>query len=674
MKLKTKLIGLFLAVGVVPVLIVGAVARDVSKKIESSVNLRLESVAVDALDKIERNMFERYGDVQAFGLNTAAQDPLNWYKPSTDNPLVRAMDEYIKAYGCYHLCVIVDATGKVAAVSTSDKFGKPIETKFLYERSFKDAPWFKDAVAGHFTQSGQLSGTVVEDVNIDSDLKQIYNSDGLNMGFSAPIKDATGTVIGVWKNYAQLSPVEEIISATQSSLVESGFENAELTLLDRTGTVLVDCDPLLNGKSIGHDVESVVLKLNLVTERMPAAEAAVKGESGSARCLDARENAYQSVGYSRSVGAMGYPGLGWSLLVRVPERIAMAETHAVRTSVTIILVGVCISVSFIGYFIARMIVKPIVAAVDRLEEISLGEGDLTKKLPRFGQDEVGLLAEGFNMFVEKLRDIIHDVKDSAGEVSTLSSQIAASAEEMSAAVGEVASQTTSVATSAEKSGRLAEDGKQIVMQTVSGMDEINVTVQESVKTVGQLGERGEKIGHVIGVINDIADQTNLLALNAAIEAARAGEHGRGFAVVADEVRKLAERTTRATEEIGGSIAAIQTDTQQAVDRMSRGQAQVQRGVELAATAGRSMVEIAEGASQVSSMIISISAAAEEAGAGARESAEAAVKLSNKAEALMLKMSKFSTERRTKSRSTKDVWTQEERDRRLGVTDAGKQKV
>jgi len=331
-----------------------------------------------------------------------------------------------------------------------------------------------------------------------------------------------------------------------------------------------------------------------------------------------------------------------------------------------ILVGVLVIVTTFAWLIARKIVAPIADAVNRLEEISLGEGDLTKKLSKRQNDEVGQLADGFNMFVETLRNIIHDVKDSAAEVATLSTQIAASAEEMSAAVGEVARQTTQVATSAEHSGKLAEHGRSVVQQTVAGMDQINTTVTASVESVAQLGARGDQIGRVISVINDIADQTNLLALNAAIEAARAGEHGRGFAVVADEVRKLAERTTRATEEIGGSIAAIQTDTQNAVQQMNQGQAQVQRGVALAATAGESMTEIADGAGQVSSMIMAISAAAEEAGAGARESAEAAVKLSNKAEALTEKMAKFSTERRSRPRSNSDIWSEEERQRHLAA--------
>jgi methyl-accepting chemotaxis protein len=150
------------------------------------------------------------------------------------------------------------------------------------------------------------------------------------------------------------------------------------------------------------------------------------------------------------------------------------------------------------------------------------------------------------------------------------------------------------------------------------MRSINDSVSASAASVQELGKRGTQIGEIIAVINDIADQTNLLALNAAIEAARAGEHGRGFAVVADEVRKLADRTTKATEEIGESIQAIQTETGDAVERMNAGTAEVERGVELATGAGESLRRIVAGARDVAGMIRSIAAAAEQQSAASEE--------------------------------------------------------
>ena len=182
----------------------------------------------------------------------------------------------------------------------------------------------------------------------------------------------------------------------------------------------------------------------------------------------------------------------------------------------------------------------------------------------------------------------------------------------------------------------------------------------------ELGKRGEQIGQVIEVINDIADQTNLLALNAAIEAARAGEHGRGFAVVADEVRKLADRTTQATEEVAQSITAIQQETDTAVQRMRAGPERVTQGVELAGRAGASLEEIVAGAGDVAGLVQSIAAAAEQqssaseevsrnvesitavasqAAEGAQQSAAASAQLSGKAEQLQQLVGRFTLSRK-----------------------------
>ncbi|MCX5689883.1 MAG: methyl-accepting chemotaxis protein, partial [Planctomycetota bacterium] len=227
---------------------------------------------------------------------------------------------------------------------------------------------------------------------------------------------------------------------------------------------------------------------------------------------------------------------------------------------------------------------------------------------------------------------------------------------------------------AQDSGKAATEGGQVVQETIQGMRAIAEAVTAGASSVQELGRRGEQIGEIIKVINDIADQTNLLALNAAIEAARAGEHGRGFAVVADEVRKLADRTTNATEEIAQSIQAIQQETQGAVAKMNMGTSQVEVGVGRATKAGESLRAIVSSAEDVALMIRSIAAAAEEQSAageqvsrsiqginsvtsetanGAEQAAQAAADLSAKAESLRGLVSSFrldpnATARRTRS--------------------------
>jgi methyl-accepting chemotaxis protein len=174
------------------------------------------------------------------------------------------------------------------------------------------------------------------------------------------------------------------------------------------------------------------------------------------------------------------------------------------------------------------------------------------------------------------------------------------------------------AETAKSAGQKAKHGGEVMLQTINGMNRISEVVKKSAETVFALGKNSDKIGEIVQVIDDIADQTNLLALNAAIEAARAGEQGRGFAVVADEVRKLAERTTKATKEIAAMIKQIQNDTQDAVVSIKQGTEEVDKGKCLANEAGEVLNEIIEGAQKVSDAAVQVAAASEEQSASSEQ--------------------------------------------------------
>lgn len=320
------------------------------------------------------------------------------------------------------------------------------------------------------------------------------------------------------------------------------------------------------------------------------------------------------------------------------EKAAAASFRADVQSALLAAFAVGVAV-IVGFMLVRNISGSIRKVLSVLQ--SVANNDLMQQpINLTSKDELGELARATDKMAASLRDVITEVSISTTEVSSAATEIAASAEEMSASVGEVARQCAQAAESAGSAGKMASEGGKVVRQTVTGMQEIDSAVQASAQSVATLGERGQQIGQVIKVINDIADQTNLLALNAAIEAARAGEHGRGFAVVADEVRKLAERTTKATEEVASSIKSIQEETRQAVNRMGKGTEQVKQGVQLAEQCGENLNQIVEGSTGVAGMIQSISSAAEEAGAGATQSASAAVQLSAKAEQLMAMVGRF----------------------------------
>jgi methyl-accepting chemotaxis protein len=269
----------------------------------------------------------------------------------------------------------------------------------------------------------------------------------------------------------------------------------------------------------------------------------------------------------------------------------------------------------------------------------MATGDLTVRVTADYQGQHRKIKDSINQLGDSLENVIRDVTEAVQATASASTQISSSSEEMAAGAQEQSAQTTeiagaveqmattiiqttknaaSAAESAKNAGKIAQEGGSVVNQTVEGMNKIAEVVSKAAVTVQELGKSSDQIGEIVQVIDDIADQTNLLALNAAIEAARAGEQGRGFAVVADEVRKLAERTTKATKEIAAMIRAIQKDTGEAVSSMKQGTEEVDSGKELAHKAGESLKEIISASENVLDVISQVASASEEQSAAAEQ--------------------------------------------------------
>ncbi|OPY72727.1 MAG: Methyl-accepting chemotaxis protein CtpH [Syntrophorhabdus sp. PtaU1.Bin050] len=284
----------------------------------------------------------------------------------------------------------------------------------------------------------------------------------------------------------------------------------------------------------------------------------------------------------------------------------------------------------IAFFLTRSIILPIREGAEVADRLSRGELNVTVNIE--GKDEIARLLTAMNRTVSQWKSVVGYMRSAVESLSSggrqLSasaeamsngyedqsgriSQVATAAEEMSQTVIDIAKNAGGIAASASETARIANEGEAIVDKSVKEVKEIAQTVDQSAAFVKTLGERSHQIGEIVTVINDIADQTNLLALNAAIEAARAGEQGRGFAVVADEVRKLAERTANATSEIGSMIGAIQEGVSQAVGSMESVTRQVETGVELSGSAGQSLHLIVQSVEQLQLMVQQIASATEQ---------------------------------------------------------------
>ena len=280
------------------------------------------------------------------------------------------------------------------------------------------------------------------------------------------------------------------------------------------------------------------------------------------------------------------------------------------------------TVGLVNYWIVNII---LIRRLKRIAEVanSIGKGDLTHRCEMQSADTVGDIIDAFNRMAATLRELLAGVGELSARVDgdahsieglvadirgrytnqhAQTSQIVDTLSEMRDKGADVTDAATQITQSTERAVSVATGGAQIVTDVVSGMSEIERTVARASTDIDHLGKQSDEIGAIIAVIRGIADQTNLLALNAAIEAARAGEQGRGFAVVADEVRKLAEKTAQATQEIGGMIGNIQAQARQTIVSMEETRTHVQEGVQRTRVAGESLAQILSSVDEVSSLM------------------------------------------------------------------------
>lgn len=326
------------------------------------------------------------------------------------------------------------------------------------------------------------------------------------------------------------------------------------------------------------------------------------------------------------------PGTNWTLGV-VEDKTLAFESVAEQLWFTVISsVILYVVISLIAGFTINRLLLPLSQLTQAVKQLAQGSGDLTHRIEIQRQDEIGELANYMNQFLAELQSMIKGVVDRTHSITTQAqdsshisqassqqvenqqgevNQIATAIHEMSATAAEVASHAELTASAAQNSTQACQNGQEVIQKNLTSIHDLSSQVQEAASVIEQLENNAQEINQILATIQGIAEQTNLLALNAAIEAARAGEQGRGFAVVADEVRVLSKRTHDSTEEIRSMIDTLQNNSRQAVDTMQASTTLTTNSVGFAQAASDSLSQITQSITEISDMATQIANAAEE---------------------------------------------------------------
>ncbi len=371
--------------------------------------------------------------------------------------------------------------------------------------------------------------------------------------------------------------------------------------------------------------------IGLQAIKSEAVEKALQGETGFIPVENYRQKRVLS-----AFTPMRFETLNWAIISEIEESEALAGIIKLKSSiavtVSLVILATAILGTILGRYFANRLVMPIIETADSMLDIYKGDGDLTKRLPVRGQDEIAKLASNFNGFSEKVQNTVKSFVETVDSLkkcvqilssiseksSTLvndqskqSDQIAAAITEMATSVQQVAKNAETVANASEKSRQDTEEAKTIFETTLNGIGDMTNKIKDTSQVVNELESETKNIGSVLDVIRGIAEQTNLLALNAAIEAARAGEQGRGFAVVADEVRTLASRTQASTQEIEEMISRLQAGAARTVVVMNESNQSAQTSIEHGHEARHAISSTATTATEISNMMLQIAASTDE---------------------------------------------------------------